>query len=94
MQSRSRGAARREQVSQSEMRILGGALSALGLAFAGAGAATSQMALAHMNAIGALCGPGVAHCIWCPVSVGLIAAAGVAGLAGVKLLRRAIPATA
>ncbi len=91
MQSRSRGAGRRQQVSQSEMRILGGALSALGLALAGAGTVTTQMALAHMNEIGTVCGPSVAHCIWCPVSAAFIAAAGIAGFAGVSLLRRPLP---
>lgn len=75
-----------------EIRLLGGALVALGLALGGAAAATGILAADHMAAAAELCGPTADHCGLC-VAAGalLLAALGAAG-AGIGLLVKPRPA--
>lgn len=71
-----------------ERRLAGAALSLLGLAMGALGAAAAARALDHMAVAQTLCGPAVAHCVWCPTALVALTAALAATAAGGRLMRR------
>ncbi len=75
-----------------DRRLLAGCLLALALSAAGLAAAATWLALGHMAAVAALCGPQAPHCGWCLAAVAAVALSLTASAGAVRVLGAPAPA--